>query len=99
MNTFSYKLIYVKITNKCILAISKMFVPTLRNSIIWNLGGGGMQGNYFIGMTQMSELAVTFWGMELPEFPPVKSNESGKCSALDRSTLHLATLNSQFYGI
>lgn len=42
MNTFSYKLIYVKITNKCILAISKMFVPTLRSSIIWNLGGGEM---------------------------------------------------------
>lgn len=43
MNTFSYKLIYVKITNKCILAISKMFVPTLSSSIIWNLGGGEMQ--------------------------------------------------------
>lgn len=42
MNTFSYKLIYVKITNKCILAISKMFVPTLRSSIIWNLQGGRM---------------------------------------------------------
>lgn len=42
MNTFSYKLIYVKITNKCILAISKMFVPTLRSSIIWDLGGREM---------------------------------------------------------
>lgn len=39
MNSFSYKLIYVKITNKCILAISKMFVPTLRSSVVWNLGG------------------------------------------------------------
>lgn len=34
MNTFSYKLTYVKITNKCILAISKMFVPTLRSGMI-----------------------------------------------------------------
>lgn len=29
--------------------------------------------NHFINMIQMSELAVTFQGMELPQFPPVKS--------------------------
>lgn len=78
MNSFSYNLIYVKITNKCILAISKMFVPTLRSSVIWNLGGREMHTplREIINMPQMSESAVTFQGAELSQWPPVRAENA-----------------------